>query len=187
MSVVYFIKPIGMDGPIKIGHSANPPKRMIDLGAWSPFPLELIGSVPGVLADESFFHDCFADLHSHREWFKPEPKLLDAIATVLAAGTIDVLRGRLVPTGKIRGRPRNYSPDWRLYLSYGGRVRWASRNLRGIDKDGPWHVPEDIEGILNDWHRRRTKANDAEIARLEEYLRDPGAHSIQPPWKRVAA
>lgn len=34
---VYFIKPIGMDGPIKIGCSDKPARRLITLAAWSPF------------------------------------------------------------------------------------------------------------------------------------------------------
>lgn len=187
MSVVYFIKPVGMDGPIKIGHSTNPPKRLLDLGAWSPFPLELIGSVPGVLADESFIHDCFADIHSHREWFKPEPALLQAIAKVLAAGSVDVLRGVLTPTGKIRGRARNYSSDWRLFLSYGARVRVARHKLRRLDEKGAWHEPPDVEAIIECWRSTRVRPADADIARLDEYLKNPTAHSVIPPWRRVAA
>jgi hypothetical protein len=35
-SYVYFIKPVGLPGPIKIGFSVNTRERLLSLGAWSP-------------------------------------------------------------------------------------------------------------------------------------------------------
>jgi hypothetical protein len=58
---VYFIKPVGMDGPIKIGCSNIPEHRLVSLSMWSPFPLEIIGKTPGNLKDEGFLHRCFSD------------------------------------------------------------------------------------------------------------------------------
>lgn len=96
---IYFIKPIGHAGPIKIGTSVSPEGRIHDLGAWSPVPLELIGSVKGTISEEFYLHRCFADSHSHREWFNPTPKLLAAMEAILSAGTVDAVRGDLKPVG----------------------------------------------------------------------------------------
>jgi hypothetical protein len=97
MRWVYFIKPVGLEGPIKIGISIKPLIRLEEFSACSPLPLEMIGFVPGTELDERFMHDCFADHHSHREWYRSSPKLRDAIASALQATRVDVLRGVLIP------------------------------------------------------------------------------------------
>ena len=99
MKRIYFIKPVGHAGPIKIGTSVSPESRLHDLGAWSPLPLELIGAVEGSIADEFYLHRCFADCHSHREWFTPTPKLIASIEAILSAGTVDAVRSDLKPVG----------------------------------------------------------------------------------------
>ncbi|HEX2753662.1 MAG TPA: GIY-YIG nuclease family protein [Alphaproteobacteria bacterium] len=96
---VYFIKPTAYSGPIKIGCSKWPDNRLSDILAWSPIPLEILGSVPGDFSDERYLHRCFADAHSHKEWFHPTPKLKATIQTILLAGTVDVVRGDLKPVG----------------------------------------------------------------------------------------
>jgi hypothetical protein len=85
---VYFIKPIGMDGPIKIGFSQNPKHRLEQLMVWSPFPLEIAAAMPGTWHDEQELHKRFASTRLHKEWFSASPELLEYIATV--------------PTGMIR-------------------------------------------------------------------------------------
>jgi hypothetical protein len=102
MKYLYFLKPIGMDGPIKIGCAKVPEVRMRTFAVWSPFPLELIGKVPGIGTDERFLHRCFADSHTHFEWFLYTPELARAIAQILEAGTVDVVRDRLIPLRDIR-------------------------------------------------------------------------------------
>ena len=42
---VYFIKPVGMEGPIKIGCSIMPTERLEGLAVWSPFPLEIVAAI----------------------------------------------------------------------------------------------------------------------------------------------
>lgn len=44
---VYFIKPVGLAGPIKIGCSYSPEKRRSALDCWSPFALEIIAQIDG--------------------------------------------------------------------------------------------------------------------------------------------
>lgn len=76
---IYFVKPVGMQGPIKIGVSWKPIDRLENLMLWSPFPLEIVLSFDGDCALEKNIHDCFADCHSHKEWFHPSERLITAI------------------------------------------------------------------------------------------------------------
>lgn len=76
---VYFMRAKFPDSPIKIGHSWMPEQRLMALTIWSPYPLEIILTIPGDIALERNIHNCFADCHSHCEWFKPSPRLTVAI------------------------------------------------------------------------------------------------------------
>jgi hypothetical protein len=83
----------------------------MDLAAWSPWPLELIGTVQGTIVDEHFLHKCFANCHSHREWFHSTPDLREAIQKILVQG-IQFSYANLVPKGSIRGpRAPRQRPD----------------------------------------------------------------------------
>jgi hypothetical protein len=84
-SYVYFIKPVDATGPIKIGVSGRPKYRLSQLLEWSPVALEVVLTIPGNLALERNIHECFADCHSHKEWFYAAPRLVAAIQA-LAAG-----------------------------------------------------------------------------------------------------
>lgn len=79
---VYFMKPVGMDGPIKIGCTNMPIRRLKQLGDWCPFPLEIIGTFPGSPADEHEVQRRFAQHRSHGEWFRPAGELLEFIAAL---------------------------------------------------------------------------------------------------------
>ena len=85
---VYFVKPIGMDGPVKIGCSALPRDRRHQLAAWSPFDLEMVVCIPGSRALEERFHAYFIDDHHRQEWFLPSARMKETIAA-LNAGTFD--------------------------------------------------------------------------------------------------
>jgi len=177
--LVYFIKPARMDGPIKIGHSWCPQDRLISLTAWSPWPLELIGAVKAESKDERFLHACFADCHSHREWFHSTPRLREAIFRIVEAETIDVIRDELKPIGSIRS-PRKNSPTGSRRLSYRMRIYWV---LRKLDlRDGPacyYRAPEEIERIMTRWHRDYRSGTDpqdpmpSEIEALELFIANP--------------
>jgi hypothetical protein len=107
-SFVYFIKPVGLDGPIKIGFSNNPEMRLETLTGWSPWPLEIIGRVPGDGTDETFLHECFNAQHSHREWFRSSPSLRLIIDEIVSAGSIAPARAKLTPTRGRAGRSENF-------------------------------------------------------------------------------
>jgi len=126
---VYFIKPTGMDGPIKIGCSRIPADRLLALNIWSPFPLEIIGSTPGSWKDERFLHKCFSHLHTHSEWFQCTEVLEAEIAKILEHG-IDYARSNLTPTGDIHGGRTARSAESRARMSQSMREAWAIRKGR---------------------------------------------------------
>lgn len=72
---IYFMRPVGMDGPIKIGCSYRPASRLIALAVWSPFPLEIIAVAPGDFGTERALHERFAAELFHNEWFHASPRL----------------------------------------------------------------------------------------------------------------
>lgn len=89
MKRVYFIKPIGMDGPVKIGTSESPVRRCGALAAWSPFPLEIAAQVEGGEVIEARFHRLFIDSHERLEWFSWTPEL-QSIIDHINNGTFDI-------------------------------------------------------------------------------------------------
>lgn len=108
--LVYFMKPVGMDGPIKIGCSIDPAVRLATVALWSPIPLEIVAAVDGSYQDEDRLHTCFANSHSHREWFHATPALVSVIDRLNSGESIAAVLSGLVPEGKIRkGKPTGAS------------------------------------------------------------------------------
>lgn len=186
---VYFIKPCGMDGPIKIGCSEEPERRLKTLATWSPFPLEIIGKVEGECSDENFLHRRFADLHTHREWFQSSPLLRDTIRRILAGEPVESACTTLPIVGSIRiKRSPPKDADRVLFLDYGRKIKKATENLwRKQDNHYP---PGDVCMIMHNW--RRDVVNDhlpiiptpEQIARLDEFISNPIPHCIERPWIR---
>src|SRR5687767_6897382 len=75
-SFVYFIKPVGMEGPIKVGHSSFPMARLASLQTWSPFELEVIAEIEADRSIETAIHERFARWQVRGEWFEPVPELV---------------------------------------------------------------------------------------------------------------
>lgn len=185
---VYFFKPAGLDGPIKIGCSATPYDRLATFAAWSPFPLEMIGSVPGSAKDETYLHRCFYSSRSHGEWFRSTPELRDAIARILELGHVpcDVV------TADKMGKPerRIRSAEHCLRMSYRMRIDWQVRRLR--NSEGYYNIPQDVSVILDHWsgnrgYERRSPSPD-EFARLDAFLANPTPElTFHAYAKRVAA
>lgn len=183
-SRVYFIKPIGMAGPIKIGCSLLPEKRLAELTVWSPFPLEVIGSVPGQIQDEQFLHQCFSEFHAHREWFHAAPELTAAISQILVS-SIEKMRTILVPKGSIRkgkSRPKR-TESQRIENAYRCRIRATHKRLRKDNERGAWASPDDVDRIMCKFTKTDSPSI-ADLNRLDEYLADPVKHSVIPAWRR---
>jgi hypothetical protein len=104
---VYFIRPVGMPGLVKIGFSNNPAKRLDNMLCWSPIPLEIAATIPGDIKLEGRIHGLFKDCHSHREWFNETPQLTRFIERLAAGESIEALTDMSAPAISLRaGRPR---------------------------------------------------------------------------------
>lgn len=188
-SQVYFIRPVGMDGPIKIGCSRLPSERLVALAMWSPFPLELVGMAPGSFRDERFLHGCFCDLHLHHEWFSFSPFLGETIDAILAfsiGAVLPTLPARPFVRARVKFPKRTLSQ--KRWLSFSSRARNIENRLRAENPKGRWRRPDDVERIMDRWRGARDRApvhpTDIEIDRLDEYLSNPQKHSVVPSWDR---
>jgi hypothetical protein len=127
---VYFIRPVGLRGPIKIGHSRSPECRRDALAAWSPFALELVATMAGGEDLERRFHALFEAQHARSEWFEWSEEL-QAVIDQVAAGTFDTstlpdpvcLHARATKERK----QATWTPERRMIHSYQSRV---SRRVR---------------------------------------------------------
>ena len=88
MNRIYFMRPQGSVGPIKIGCSRWPDKRLVEISHWSPVPLELIAVAAGSFKLERYLHEKFGDTRMHKEWFVATPELLAAIDRVIGGQSI---------------------------------------------------------------------------------------------------
>lgn len=75
---VYFIA--GEDGPVKIGYSAHPRRRLKALQSGSPLKLRILAQIEGDQADEKEFHRRFQSIHSHGEWFERTDELMAEVS-----------------------------------------------------------------------------------------------------------
>lgn len=87
-SYVYFLRPVGKCGPVKIGVSRAPQQRLERYSAWSPYRLEIAATIKGGRELEQRFHSQFSFLHSHGEWFAPDERLTRLIEDI-GAGHFD--------------------------------------------------------------------------------------------------
>jgi hypothetical protein len=97
--VIYFIRPIGRCGPVKIGVTTKLEWRLVDLNAMSPVKLEVWIAFEGSHKLERQFHAYFADTHCHSEWFNWSPKM-EATAQSIINGTFNT---DALPAGKLVG------------------------------------------------------------------------------------
>lgn len=111
MKKVYFIKPIGMDGPVKIGCSQSPSLRRSALETWCPFPLEIVAEIVGDAFIESRFHRKFLASHLRSEWFAASPELSATIQQIndglFDASTLPQFGGLL---GTLKASNAEYGP-----------------------------------------------------------------------------
>ncbi len=167
---VYFIKPIGMDGPIKIGCSATPDKRRNTLSTWSPFELEIVAQIAGDKFMERRFHAAFEKSHQRREWFTPTPELLATIEAI-NAGTFDVATlPEPIFVANRHVSSKAWTPERREQQSLSLRVNHVHRTTGYWCKD---HRSNLI--ALGDKER---------IAAVHAYLADPAKHGkpTMQPW-----
>jgi hypothetical protein len=169
---IYFIKPVGMTGPIKIGCSCMPERRLSTLSTWSPFELEIVTTIAGGQRLERNIHECFADLHTHREWFMPGRHLLDAISRLKNGEPIE----QVINLNKRIGRITNgrcggagWSEVTRQKMSIFHRVRGAMKKIGG----SPYNPPKQIDAIMRISEQRIL--NPDELAQINRFTSNPFA------------
>lgn len=76
---VYFaITSFGLDDYMKIGWTGGSPQRRLrELQTGCPWPIDLLGEMPGSTADERALHERFAHLCTMGEWFAFDDELLE--------------------------------------------------------------------------------------------------------------
>src|SRR5688500_55695 len=86
--IVYFLRPVGEEGPVKIGSTGieRLARRLSEIAKHSPFPLEVAAAISADMGVEFRLHGFFAGQRTHYEWFSASPRLSQLIAS-LQAGT----------------------------------------------------------------------------------------------------
>lgn len=167
---VYFIRPIGRDGPIKIGVSCAPPERLGTLMCWSPYPLEVAVAIPGSYKLERRIQERFAASHSHKEWFLETPALLALIERLKSGIPIEEAINLNARDPGARFRPgKNWTAAERLRQSYVIRFGHLIRK-KGL------YYPERVGGILDRLHKSGVMPSADERRYLEGVLTDPEVH-----------
>lgn len=124
MKHVYFLRPEGERGPIKIGCSKMPTTRLRDVEIWSPIKLELIVAVEGDHREESILHQMFGDQRRHGEWFEYTDQLGQVIQYALRAGKLPPLDRSLNPYAQKRADPKARSKMTRRNDPIKTRDKW---------------------------------------------------------------
>lgn len=80
-TIVYFL---GAGPFVKIGKATGDPSQRIDqLKTGCPFPIQVLGFVPGGRIEESLLHSRFAKYRAHGEWFRNEGALAEYLKTLV--------------------------------------------------------------------------------------------------------
>lgn len=91
---IYFVQ--GVDGgPVKIGWSENPEKRLEQLQAASPDQLRILDYIIGDRHHERALHGRLSEYRLRGEWFDDCPPVREAIAEVMRGREISDLRDDL--------------------------------------------------------------------------------------------
>lgn len=72
------------DGPIKIGNSRQPARRLRELRRDTPDKLKLLARVGGGSERERYYHQLFAAHRLSGEWFNRHPDILEEIERLSA-------------------------------------------------------------------------------------------------------
>lgn len=170
---VYFIRPVGQVGPVKIGVSRMPTDRLYALAGWSPVPLEIIATIRGNGSTERQFHALFMDLSTHREWFRADPRI-DAVCEAINAGTFDLESlpaPKTLPCGK-----RKWDDHTRF-------VHGLKIKVSHCERFAAVQAPADVRALINQLERLGGAEFDHAVRRIREFTSDPigrGAHKTHP-------
>lgn len=163
---VYFIQH-GEGGEIKIGTTCgNPYARMSTLQTGTPLELRLLVSIPGGVAEEVAVHERFAALRVRGEWFRPEPALLEFIASLRGSRCRVAMAPLVAAANDVApleppDRGRDHRVNFTIHYD-GGRVidddpaAWDARYKMGIG-GAPWQW-SDTTDLVSIQDRERAEA-----------------------------
>lgn len=178
LSWVYFLRPVGAAGPVKIGSSRAPTSRLATYAQWAPWPLEIAAQIPGDCQTEARFHARFAHVHTHHEWFGIDAELTACIDAI-NAGHFDV---ETLPPPK-RIRTARAARTLRSKENTSLRLKLTAKTYKiGL------RAPEAVEAARKDLDSLDDSVRDAAIARIEGYLEDPirFGRLVPYPWAQTA-
>lgn len=181
---VYFIKPVGEAGPIKVGYSVYPPERLAAFQSWSPVELELIASVAGSLKLEAAIHSHFADYQIRGEWFEPVDALRKLAYQARDGLAIDHAFDLSGPVRRLNRRKAKQNPVALSVGLYKRRVE-SARQFASTVAGRVVHVPDEVSEILRDaggYRKEYRPLTDAEKSRLERFI-----ESARAPTPETAA
>jgi hypothetical protein len=67
-----YVAQCGLNGPVKIGCSANPPKRLAQLQIGNPAEMRIVCCFPGDQEIERMMHRLLEEHRIAGEWFHPQ-------------------------------------------------------------------------------------------------------------------
>lgn len=79
---IYVLKPVGFDGPFKVGCTSNLVGRLRILNGHSPFELEVVCTTTGDMLTERRIHNRLRAAHLRCEWFENGPEIQQLIAEI---------------------------------------------------------------------------------------------------------
>lgn len=176
---VYFIRPVGMSGPVKIGCSNWPQDRLDTLSAWSPYPLEIVAEIAdGDMQMERRIHCLFAEQHSHREWFRESPALTSMIDRLRAGESIGDIIDVHQPVGRWRVIKRKPLTDaQRIGIGYRMKLYRARKPFW----DGEWqdrrYFPHAIYSALDEMQSGQMPTAE-QRAQMDAFIADAKSHVV---------
>lgn len=174
---VYFLRPIGALGPVKIGCSQDSAKRLRTVEIWSPLKLEIAASAPGTFRHENALHHRFAEQRLHGEWFAYSPELGALIEAVASTGGLPPMA---MPTTaeewdelreKRKGKlPRRDNASRLNKYKITKRVQDAERRVYGF-RGYEYARPDDIDAIIRGYQGfGSTLATKRDLALIDKYI-----------------
>lgn len=145
---VYFIRPVGMLAPIKIGRSEAPKDRLSSLMSWSPFPLEIVATIEGDNSLELKLHTRFAHVRTHREWFLADVDLLRGVDLLIAGKSVEEAFDLNISKRRLSPRNRPIPSPGDKARSYRMRLHHLLQRLCGADRDIHNWKPEVLATVL---------------------------------------
>lgn len=174
---VYFLRPVGRRGPVKIGCTVDVPQRLKTYCSWSPTPLEVAAQMPGDHMLERRLHTLFIAHHSHHEWFHACDEI-DAVIDAIREGRFDpsilpqkTKRLYLVPV-------KPWTPERKFAHGLCRRVRRVLET-RGLKPTNTPHIYGSDFAKLDPLEFAEARAA------LEAFLANPELHGSVPDWPWV--